>query len=89
MNQYVGNLPPMSGVFPVTRRPSRAMSGDAEEMVLMRWGMPLLPPTETGVLGMSDLNPLCRRADSDRTEPGFSIACQKAKIIAIHKIPGR
>jgi hypothetical protein len=83
----------------------------------------LLPPTETGVLGMSDLNPLCRRdrvyltrsidgarffasaapnpvvyeavpegeieADPDCTEPGVSIACQKAKIIPIHKIPGK
>jgi hypothetical protein len=83
----------------------------------------LLPPTETGVLGKSELNPLCRRdrvyltrsidgarffasaapnpvvyeavpegeleADPDCTEPGVSIACQKTKIIAIHKIPGK
>jgi hypothetical protein len=83
----------------------------------------LLPPTETGALGMSALNPLCRRdrvyltrsidgarffasaalqlvvyeavpegeieADPDCTERGVAIACQKAKIIAIHKIPGK
>ncbi|MCU1287757.1 MAG: hypothetical protein JWO13_4107 [Acidobacteriales bacterium] len=28
-------------------------------------------------------------ADPDCTEPGVSIACQKAKIVAIHKIPGK
>ena len=28
-------------------------------------------------------------ADPDSTEPGVSIACQKAKIIAIHKIAGK
>ena len=89
----------------------------------LRVGDYLLPPTETGVLGTSDLNPLCRRdrvyltqsidgaqffasaalspvvyeavpegeieADPDCTEPGVSIACQKAKIVAIHKIPGK
>ena len=83
----------------------------------------LLPSAETGVSGMSDLNPLCRRdrvyltrsidgarffasaaqnpvvyeavpegqieSDPDCTEPGTSIACQKARIIAIHKIPGK
>jgi hypothetical protein len=27
--------------------------------------------------------------DPDCTEPGISIACQKARIIAIHKIPGK
>jgi putative SOS response-associated peptidase YedK len=46
MNQYVGNLPPMTGVFldylaPVVRR------GDGyREMIMMRWGMP--PPLRTG-----------------------------------------
>jgi hypothetical protein len=83
----------------------------------------LLPPDETGVVGMSHLNPLCRRdrlyltgsiegarffasaapnpivyeavpegeieADPDCTEPGLSIACRKARIIALHKIPGK
>jgi hypothetical protein len=82
----------------------------------------LLPRKETGILGMSNLNPLCRsdrvyltrsidgarffasaalkpvvyeavpegeiEPDPDCTEPGISIACQKAKIIALHKIPG-
>jgi SOS response associated peptidase (SRAP) len=46
MNQYVGNLPPMTGVFPDYPAPVVRNAGDAEEMVLMRWGMP--PPPRTG-----------------------------------------
>jgi hypothetical protein len=83
----------------------------------------LLPPAETGVIGMSKLNPRCRddrvyltrsiegaqffasaalkpvvyqavpegeiEPDPDCTEPGISIACQRARITAIHKIPGK
>jgi putative SOS response-associated peptidase YedK len=44
MNRYVGNLPPMPGVFliipPVIRN-----AGDGRELVMMRWGMP--PPPRT------------------------------------------
>jgi putative SOS response-associated peptidase YedK len=46
MNRYVGNLPPMPGVFPDYPAPVVHNVGDAEEMVLMRWGMP--PPPRTG-----------------------------------------
>jgi hypothetical protein len=46
MNQYVGNLPPMPGVFPDYPAPVIRNAGDAEEMVMMRWGMP--PPPRTG-----------------------------------------
>src|SRR6266850_2252057 len=46
MNRYVGNLPPMPGVFPDYPAPVIRNIGDAEEMVLMRWGMP--PPPRTG-----------------------------------------
>jgi putative SOS response-associated peptidase YedK len=42
MNRYVGNLAPMPGVFPDYPAPVIRNDGDAEEMVLMRWGMP--PP---------------------------------------------
>ena len=42
MNRYVGNLPPMPGVFPDYPAPVTRNASDAEEMVLMRWGMP--PP---------------------------------------------
>jgi tetratricopeptide (TPR) repeat protein len=44
MNRYIGNLPPMPGVFP---RLSSACNTEAgSEMTLMRWGMP--PPPRTG-----------------------------------------
>lgn len=46
MNRYVGNLPPMPGVFPDYPAPVIRNSDDAEEMVLMRWGIP--PPPRTG-----------------------------------------
>src|SRR5215469_7083510 len=42
MNRYEGNLPAMTGVFPDYPAPVIRNTGDAEEMVLMRWGMP--PP---------------------------------------------
>jgi putative SOS response-associated peptidase YedK len=38
MNRYVGNLPPMPGVFPDYLAPVIRNVGDSEEMVLMRWG---------------------------------------------------
>ena len=83
----------------------------------------LLPPVETGVVGMSNSNPLCRNdrvyltrsidgarffasaaqnpivyeavpegevePDPDCQVPGISVACQKARVIALHKIPGK
>jgi putative SOS response-associated peptidase YedK len=42
MNRYVGNLPPMPGGFPDYPAPVIRNVGDAEEIILMRWGMP--PP---------------------------------------------
>ena len=46
LNRYLGNLAPMPGVFPDYPAPVIRNAGDAEEMVLMRWGMP--PPPRTG-----------------------------------------
>jgi hypothetical protein len=46
MNRYVGNLAPMPGVFPDYPAPVIRNVGDAEQMVLMRWGTP--PPPKTG-----------------------------------------
>ena len=46
MNRYVGNLPPMAGVFPDYPAPVIRNAGADREMVLMRWGMP--PPLRTG-----------------------------------------
>jgi len=42
INRYVGNLPPMPGVFPDYPAPVVRNAGDDREMVTMRWGMP--PP---------------------------------------------
>ena len=42
MNQYVGNLPPMPGVFPDYPAPVVRNAGTVREMVMMRWGVP--PP---------------------------------------------
>jgi putative SOS response-associated peptidase YedK len=46
LNQSVGNLPPMPGVFPDYPAPVVRNSGAEREMVMMRWGMP--PPPRTG-----------------------------------------
>jgi len=46
MNRYVGNLPPMPGVFPDYPAPVIRNTGDGREMTLMRWGMP--PPPRAG-----------------------------------------
>jgi putative SOS response-associated peptidase YedK len=46
MNRYVGNLPPMPGVFPDYPAPVVRNAGTERELVLMRWGMP--PPLKVG-----------------------------------------
>jgi putative SOS response-associated peptidase YedK len=43
VNRYVGNLPPMPGVFPDYAAPVVRNAGAEREMVLMRWGMPSPP----------------------------------------------
>ena len=40
INRYVGNLPPMPGVFPDYRAPVIRNTDTGTEMVLTRWGMP-------------------------------------------------
>ncbi|SIO65273.1 hypothetical protein SAMN05443247_10506 [Bradyrhizobium erythrophlei] len=42
MNRYVGNLPPMPGVFPDYPAPVVRSVGDDRELAMMRWGMPSL-----------------------------------------------
>jgi len=42
MNHYVGNLPPMTGVFPDYLAPVVRNSDTGRELTMMRWGMP--PP---------------------------------------------
>jgi putative SOS response-associated peptidase YedK len=46
MNRYVGNLPPMPGVFPDYPAPVVRNVGADRELTMMRWGMP--PPLRTG-----------------------------------------
>jgi putative SOS response-associated peptidase YedK len=41
VNRYVGNLPPMSGVFPDYPAAVIRNTDAGTEMVTMRWGMPL------------------------------------------------
>jgi putative SOS response-associated peptidase YedK len=42
MNRYVGNLPPMTGVFPDYPAPVVRNTNTGSELLTMRWGMP--PP---------------------------------------------
>jgi hypothetical protein len=46
MNRYVGNLPPMPGVFPDYPAPVICNAGGERELTMMRWGMP--PPPKFG-----------------------------------------
>jgi putative SOS response-associated peptidase YedK len=43
MNRYVGNLPPMPGVFPDYRAPVVRTAGAERALTMMRWGMPRRP----------------------------------------------
>jgi putative SOS response-associated peptidase YedK len=40
VNRYVGNLPPMPGVFPDYPAPVIRNTDQGTELVTMRWGMP-------------------------------------------------
>ncbi len=46
VNRYVGNLPPMPGVFPDYPAPVVRNAGADRELTMMRWGMP--PPPRAG-----------------------------------------
>jgi len=46
VNRYVGNLPPMPGVFPDYPAPVVRNAGSERELTMMRWGMP--PPPKFG-----------------------------------------
>jgi putative SOS response-associated peptidase YedK len=48
INQYVGNLPPLPGVFPDYPAPVIRNDDGFREMIMMRWGMP--PPPRFGWL---------------------------------------
>ena len=46
VNRYVGNLPPMPGVFPDYPAPVVRNDRAERELTMMRWGMP--PPPKFG-----------------------------------------
>jgi hypothetical protein len=46
VNRYVGNLPPMKGVFPDYLAPVVRNTDHGSELTTMRWGMP--PPHQFG-----------------------------------------
>ena len=46
INRYVGNLPPMPGVFPDYPAPVIRNTDSGNELTMMRWGMP--PPPAFG-----------------------------------------
>src|ERR1700745_4273123 len=46
INRYVGNLPPMPGVYPDFPAPVLRDTEAGRELAMMRWGMP--PPPRTG-----------------------------------------
>ena len=46
VNRYVGNLPPMPGVFPDYPAPVVRNADDKRELIMVRWGMP--PPPRMG-----------------------------------------
>jgi len=48
INRYVGNLPPMPGMFPDYPAPVVRNDQREREMAMMRWGMP--PPPRTAAL---------------------------------------
>ena len=54
INRYVGNLPPMPGVFPDYPAHVVRNVGAEREMVLMRWRMP--PPPRTGAMVNTDMS---------------------------------
>ena len=58
INRYVGNLPPMTGVFPDFPAPVIRNTDTGRELAMMRWGMP--PPPRTGGAPVSVIGPALR-----------------------------
>ena len=56
INRYVGNLPPMTGVFPDFPAPVIRNTDTERELAIMRWGMPPPPRrSRRGPAGFSNL----------------------------------
>ena len=67
MNRYVGNLPPMPGVFPDYPAPVVRNAGTEREMVTMRWGMP--PPPRAGGFPVTNIR--------NTSSPHWRCPCRK------------
>jgi hypothetical protein len=96
MNRYVGNLPPMPGVFPDFPAPVVRNAGDEREIILMRWGMP--PPPRTGGAPITNIRhtssphwreqrgsaAVCLRGHLDRVQgrPRHEIACGSQRAVS-------
>ena len=66
MNRYVGNLPPMPGVFPDYPAPVVRNADIERELIMMRWGMP--PPPKFG----GQQHQTCKVRDGRRLLEHFS-----------------
>jgi putative SOS response-associated peptidase YedK len=73
INRYVGNLPPMPGVFPDYPAPVIRNVGSERELTMMRWGMP--PPPRAGGYPVTQYQEhrvaaLERMAEAGKSVPG-------------------
>jgi hypothetical protein len=73
MNHYVGNLPPMTGVFPDYPAPVARNANAEREIIMMRWGMP--PPPRAGGFPVTNIRntnlaALARLAETGKPLPG-------------------
>jgi putative SOS response-associated peptidase YedK len=66
INRYVGNLPPMPGVFPDYPAPVVRNAGADRELTMMRWGMP--PPPRAGGYPVTNI----RNTSSPHWRPSLS-----------------
>jgi putative SOS response-associated peptidase YedK len=71
INRYVGNLPPMTGVFPEYPAPIVRNVGAEHELTMMRWGMP--PPPRTGGFACQRYHSLRFRADQQIQRIGLEV----------------
>ena len=81
INRYVGNLPPMPGVFPDYPAPVIRNADAGTEMVTMRWGMP--PPPAHGRAASHEhpqyvIATLARMVQAGKPVPSFDFLCVRA-----------